>query len=251
LSCVDRAAHRLARQGAPYVRLAMVDGRFGLRELVPDGGARAVYVHFPCPWPKARHAGRRLFDARFVGTLSSVLARGGEVRLVTDVRMYAEDAAAEMERSRCFGVEGPRPLLDAGPDTRYELKWRRQGRPIWWLTAQARRSLPARRIAGGEMPHARVERRVDWDSVTRLEGLSERASHGGFIVREAYMAAHGSSALVRTFTTDEGFQQQFFVLVAHAGKGTLVKLDGGTLPFRTPSVKRAVAMVAQALEERG
>ncbi len=249
LSCVDRAAHRLARQGASHVRLGLVDGRFGLRELVPDGGAWAVYVHFPCPWPKARHAGRRLFDATFVGTLSSVLVTGGEVRLVTDVRAYAEEAAAEMERTGCFEVEGPEPLLDTGPDTRYELKWRRQGRPIWRVTARAMRSLPVHRIAGGEMPHARVEGRVDWDSVTRLDGLSERASHGGFTVREAYTADHGASALVRTFTTDEGFQQQFFVLVAHARKGTLVKLDGGTLPFRTPNVKRAVAAIAEALEE--
>jgi len=31
----------------------------------------------------------------------------------------------------------------------------------------------------------------------------------------------------------------------------MVKLDGATLPFRTPAVKRSVAAVAAALEKRG
>lgn len=111
------------------MRLALAGGKFSLRELLPDESVSRVYVNFPCPWPKARHAQRRLVDQEFAQTLSAVLAQEGLFIPVTDVLPHAEGATARLAGGTVPGHRpgGPR---GAGPGTGYEQKWRNQGRTI-------------------------------------------------------------------------------------------------------------------------
>ncbi len=251
LTCVENAAQRVARAGLGNLRLVKLDGRFGLRELFSEGSVHLVYVNFPCPWPKARHADRRIFRDEFVSTLAAVLVQGGEVQLVTDDDWYARQAKEELESGRLFSAVGPQLLADGGPDTRYEHKWRLQGRDIWEVRGSCEASPPLRRMAEGDMPHAVVRRSVAWAEVKRLAGWVETWSGGAFAIREVFLGVDGNCAVMRTFSTDGGFQQQYFLLVALAKQGTVVKLDGATVPFRTPAVKRSVTDVAAALQEGG
>ncbi len=251
LTCVERAARRLAQVGVHNVRLLQLDARFGLRELFADGAVQELYVHFPCPWPKARHADRRLFDASFVHTLGAVLVRGGHVHLVTDVLAYAQGARDALEESGLFRASAPERLLDREPETRYERKWRLDGRQIWGVRGTCTGTAQARRIAEGEMPHARVKGEVSWDALAKLVGLKESWSGGAYVLREVFASPGEQVALFRVFSTDDDFQQHYFLMVAKAHRGMVVKLDGATVPFRTPAVKRCVAGVAQVLQEGG
>ncbi|MFH1610106.1 MAG: tRNA (guanosine(46)-N7)-methyltransferase TrmB [Candidatus Bipolaricaulota bacterium] len=246
LTCVAKAGRKLAQAGAENVRLALADGRFALRELFPDESVDRAFVHFPCPWPKTRHAERRVMDGSFSRTLSSVLAAGGLFELTTDVLVYAQDAAEHLA-SRGFRVAAEAVAV-SGPGTRYEAKWRTQGREIWRLTAGRGTKENTLRITEGTMPHVRVPKAVTPDAVERLAGLRESWPGGAFVVKGAFFSLDGGTALLRTFATDEGFQQQYLLVVAQEEAGAMVKLDGATVPFRTPAVKRSVAAVAAALE---
>ena len=249
LTCVVKAGRKLGRAGAAHVRLALADGRFALRELFADESVARVFVHFPCPWPKRSHAERRVVDADFARTLATVLAPGGRFDLTTDVLLYAQDAGRHLAQAG-FRVSGPEGLASSGPGSRYEAKWRRQGRPIWRLVAERGTKGSTLRIAEGAMPHAWVRRTVTPDAVAKLVGLKETWPGGAFVVKDAYVAPDGDSVLLRAFATDGGFEQQYLLAVVRNDGGTMVKLDGAAVPFRTPAVKRSVAAVAAALEER-
>jgi len=247
LTCVTKAGRKVARAGAEHVRLALADGRFALRELFVDETVDRVFVHFPCPWPKRSHAERRVMDEDFAGTLATVLAPGGRFELTTDVCVYAEDAVEDL-RVAGFDVPGPVELTAVGPGSRYEAKWRRQGRRIWRLRAERGVKGSTLRIAEGTMPHVRISKSVTPDAVACLVGLKQTWPGGAFVVKDAYVAPQGGAMLLRAFATDDGFEQQYLIAVVRDGDGALVKLDGAAVPFRTPAVKRSVAAVAAALE---
>lgn len=247
LTCVTKAGRKLARAGSEHVCLALADGRFALRELFPDGKVDRVFVHFPCPWPKRSHSERRVMDEDFAGTLATVLAPGGRFELTTDVLVYAEDAAEDL-RTAGFDVPGPVELTAVGPGSRYEAKWRREGRRIWRLRAERGSKGSTLRIAEGTMPHVRISKSANPDALVALVGLKQTWPDGAFVVKDAYLEPHGNAALLRAFATDDGFEQQYLIAVVRDGDGAMVKLDGAAVPFRTPAVKRSVAAVAAALE---
>ncbi len=247
LTCVTKAGRKLARAGAEHVRLALADGRFALREIFSDESVRRVFVHFPCPWPKRSHAERRVMDEAFAQTLAAVLIPGGVFELTTDVLVYAADAATDL-RAAGFDLSGPVELTTVGPGSRYEAKWRREGRRIWRLQAERGPKGSTLRVAEGTMPHVRISRLVTPDALSALVGLKETWPGGAFVVKDAYAASHGGAALLRAFATDDGFDQQYLIAVVRDGEGAMVKLDGAAVPFRTPAVKRSVAAVAAALE---
>lgn len=249
LTCVAKAGRKLALAGAEHVRLALLDGRFALRELFPDESVDRVIVRFPCPWPKRSHADRRVMDEGFAQTLATVLAPGGAFELTTDVLVYAEDARADLAAAG-FRVAGPEERHSTSPGSRYEAKWRREGRQIWHLRAERGRKGSTLRIAEGPMPHVRIAKTLNPDAVVGLVGLKETWPGGAFVIKAAYLAPEAGAALLRAFATDQGFQQHYFLAVVPDGEGTLVQLDGATVPFRTPAVKRSVAAVAAALEGR-
>lgn len=249
LTCFVKTGRKLAAAGVENVRLARVDGGFALRELFPDRSLSQVYLHFPCPWPKARHAGRRLVNESLARTLAAVLIPGGTFELTTDVDWYAREAADILSSTGRFSVMGPVPLSREGPGTRYERKWRLEGRRIFRVEAELVHPGRVERIAEGAMPHARIKGPVDQAVLLSLAGFKETWPGGAFVIKEVLLAPKGETALLRAFATDEGFQQQYFIAVVQESDGWMVKLDGATLPFRTPAVKRSVAAVAVALEK--
>lgn len=247
LTCVAKAGRKLTLTGAENVRLALADGRFALRELFPDESVERVFMHFPCPWPKTRHVERRVMDEDLALTLAAVLSPGGLFELTTDVLVYARDAADHLA-ARGFRAAKPEVVAVSGPGTRYEAKWRAAGREIWRVTAERGSRGSTLRIAEGTMPHVRVAKTVTPGAVERLVGLRESWPGGAFVIRGVFLSPDEGTALLRTFATDEGFQQQYLLVVAREEAGTMVKLDGATVPFRTPAVKRSVAAVAATLE---
>lgn len=246
LTCIEKAVRKFHKAGLDNVRVVRLDGRFGLRELFPDGSVREVIVNFPCPWPKARHAGRRLVNAEFARTLAAVLEPEGAFTLTTDALFFAEEAREKLSSTGCFGIEGPFEI-GGGPGTRYERKWRARGLAIHRLVARKEKDLAVERIAEGRMPHVRLENEIEVEEVLRAVGLKEAWPRGAFVIKEAFVAPKGEGVLLRAFATDGDFTQHFFISVSRDRKGWIVRLDGATVPFRTPAVKRAVFAVGEAL----
>ena len=57
---------------------------------VPKRSVAKVFVNFPDPWPKLRHAKHRLIQGEFLQEMESVLMETSQVNFTTDDQVYAD-----------------------------------------------------------------------------------------------------------------------------------------------------------------
>lgn len=124
------------------IRLYSDDARDLLRVLPPGCIGRA-FVLFPDPWPKRRHAKRRLLSSRTFRLLGSVMRPGAELRIATDIGDYAAGIllAAREEGSfhwRASGAPSWRERPAGWIRTRYEEKAMAAGRRCYFLSFERR-----------------------------------------------------------------------------------------------------------------
>lgn len=106
---------------------------------VPDGALTLVYLLHPDPWPKARHAKRRMVNDGPLELIAGKLKPGGELRMATDDPTYLEWTLMVMQRHRGdfeWLAEKPGDFLgapDGWTETRYGSKARREGRRPYYL----------------------------------------------------------------------------------------------------------------------
>ena len=115
------------------VRLHMGNALEVLRRL-PDQSLTMVYLLHPDPWPKARHAKRRMINDGPLDLIAAKLKPGGEFRLATDDPTYLDWSLMVMARHTDdfeWQVKAPDDWF-AYPsgwlETRYAAKARREGR---------------------------------------------------------------------------------------------------------------------------
>jgi len=119
------------------VRLHMGDA-LEVVERLPEASLSRVYLLHPDPWPKARHAKRRMVNHGPLDAIAAKLMPGGEFRLGTDDPTYCRWAMMVMNARTDFRwlATGPQDFLtrpDDWPETRYERKARRQGHEVWYF----------------------------------------------------------------------------------------------------------------------
>lgn len=111
---------------------------------LPDGALSFVYLLHPDPWPKARHAKRRMMNPGPVELIARKLKPGGEFRFGTDHPVYLRHALMIM---RQFGdhfawtAAAPRDFQvrpGGWPETRYEAKAHALGHEVWYFRYQKR-----------------------------------------------------------------------------------------------------------------
>lgn len=56
----------------------------------PDESIQEVYINFPDPWPKTRHAKHRIMNPQFLDAMKRVLSPTGSVTFVTDDEDYSQ-----------------------------------------------------------------------------------------------------------------------------------------------------------------
>jgi len=126
----------------PNIRVHMGDA-LDVLERLPDASLRFVYLLHPDPWPKARHAKRRMVNHGPLDLIAAKLRPGGEFRLGTDDPTYCRWSMMVMNQRRDFEWLAKTPedfLVRPGgwPQTRYEAKARRQGREVWYFRYRRR-----------------------------------------------------------------------------------------------------------------
>ncbi|MGE5548304.1 MAG: tRNA (guanine(46)-N(7))-methyltransferase TrmB [Solirubrobacterales bacterium] len=93
---------------------------------LPEGALGRIFVLFPDPWPKKRHAERRFIGPENLPELARLLADGGELRVASDDPVYAEWADRHLKE--CALLEEVQTTQDRAalpedwPPTRYEQK---------------------------------------------------------------------------------------------------------------------------------
>ncbi len=132
---VARALKRLRSANVSNVRLHHGSGLFLLRNVLSNESVSRVYVNFPDPWRKKRHAGKRLFQHSFFELLAARLTTDGSLLLTTDDAPYFEQTISIALKSGYYKVtEHPPP--PAALQTKYASKWREAGRRFYHVHIQ-------------------------------------------------------------------------------------------------------------------
>ncbi|CAM4011998.1 tRNA (guanosine(46)-N7)-methyltransferase TrmB [Paenibacillus alkaliterrae] len=108
----------------------------GIETMFAPGEIERVHLNFSDPWPKGKHARRRLTHPRFVAKYIELLNERGEIHFKTDSQSLFEfslNSFAEMELimrniSLHLHKEGPREDLVF---TEYEMKFMEKGQNIY------------------------------------------------------------------------------------------------------------------------
>jgi tRNA (guanine-N7-)-methyltransferase len=137
LNGVVGALQHVRDQRLANIRLHMGDALDVLGR-VPDGALTMVYLLHPDPWPKARHAKRRMVNRGPLDLIAAKLRPGGEFRLGTDDPTYCRWSMMVMNGRRDFEwlAESAKDFLTrpgGWPETRYEAKARRKGHEVWYF----------------------------------------------------------------------------------------------------------------------
>ncbi|WP_066779931.1 tRNA (guanine(46)-N(7))-methyltransferase TrmB [Sphingomonas sp. CCH5-D11] len=137
LNGVVGALGHIRDEALSNVRLYMGDA-LAVVERLPDESLDAVYLLHPDPWPKARHAKRRMMNHGPLDLIATKLKPGAEFRLGTDDPTYCRWSMMVMAQRQDFTWLASRPgdFLERPadwPETRYERKARRQGHEVWYF----------------------------------------------------------------------------------------------------------------------
>lgn len=116
------------------LRLWPQDARHLLGAL-PAGALDRLFLMFPDPWPKARHAKRRFVHPSLLPLVARALRPGAEWRIASDDPTYqawVEEVMAGAADFDRVSRDDRRP--EGWPGTRYEAKALREGRtPLYWV----------------------------------------------------------------------------------------------------------------------
>lgn len=136
---VAQALTHIEEQRLANVRLHMGDALEVLKR-IPDGALTMLYLLHPDPWPKNKHAKRRMMNDGPVRLFADKLRPGGELRFGTDHPVYLRHALMVMQRHTDafeWQVKG-RASWEQRPsgwcETRYEHKARTVfGHEVWYF----------------------------------------------------------------------------------------------------------------------
>ena len=124
-----------AGKGLENVRFMRMDAR-ELPEVFEKGEVEKIYLNFSDPWPKARHAKRRLPSKEFLGRYEKILLSGGTVEFKTDNRTLFDFALEEVPQAGwklleyTFDLHNNAEMVKGNIMTEYEEKFSSMGTPI-------------------------------------------------------------------------------------------------------------------------
>lgn len=112
-----------------------------LPEVFAKDEINKIYLNFSDPWPKKRHARRRLTSTQFLSQYEKVLEEGGVVEFKTDNRSLFEFSLEQVEEAewkllgKTFDLHHDEAMNKGNVMTEYEEKFSSMGNPIHKLIA--------------------------------------------------------------------------------------------------------------------
>ena len=138
-SVLVRAIQKVEELDIGNLRFISMDAE-DLEDTFEQGEIGKIYLNFSDPWPKKRHAKRRLTYHTFLAEYQQILVPAGKVELKTDNMGFFEFSLQSMNN---FGMHFDGVWLDLhhsdendhNVETEYEHKFASKGQPIYKLTA--------------------------------------------------------------------------------------------------------------------
>ncbi len=245
-----RASKKVRRLGLGNVKLLKAHAGFALKHLFAPHTLQGIIVNFPDPWPKTRHEGRRLLRRPFFELAASRLVAGGAIELATDHEAYFAFARTEVPPTLFTLDDAPAPA--AVFETKYALKWRAQGRALYFQRFRYRgapapcfKSLSREEI----MPHALL-----YGPPPTVDAFSKQVvpyADGHVIVHDVSRIVSPKEAerLLWRVTIDEPeLRQQLLVVTQRRDEDEwIVRIDPFGDPILTATARGAVHAVSEWL----
>ena len=135
-SVLLRAIQKMEEEELPNVRFIRMDAEeitnvFGREEV------ERIYLNFSDPWPKDRHAKRRLPSRQFLARYDEILKKDGTIEFKTDNRLLFDFALEELEPAGrradvvTFDLHVDEKLVQCNVMTEYEERFSSMGNPIY------------------------------------------------------------------------------------------------------------------------
>ena len=130
-----RAVQKMEQEELPNLKLLRMDAE-EIAEVFGQGEVARIYLNFSDPWPKDRHAKRRLPSREFLARYDRILAKDGWIEFKTDNRALFDFAVEELEpagwkaRSVTYDLHADPVMMEGNVMTEYEEKFSAIGNPI-------------------------------------------------------------------------------------------------------------------------
>ncbi|HSP45055.1 MAG TPA: tRNA (guanosine(46)-N7)-methyltransferase TrmB [Chthoniobacterales bacterium] len=122
---VRATCRRIERGGLTNARVLRFELSYAIQRLVPGNSVTVFHLMFPDPWPKRRHARRRLVNENFLGLLHRALVPNGTVRIATDETDYFRQISGLTSDSPLFTT-----IADSAPAcamSKFERRFTQEG----------------------------------------------------------------------------------------------------------------------------
>ncbi|MBR3811321.1 MAG: tRNA (guanosine(46)-N7)-methyltransferase TrmB [Agathobacter sp.] len=140
-SVLLRAVQKIEETPLPNLRFLCEDAA-NLPDIFAPEEIKRIYLNFSDPWPKDRHARRRLTSSEFLARYDQFLAKNGRLEFKTDNVGLFNFSLEEIQNSDVWHIDvhtydlHEDPMLNFGNVmTEYEEKFSSKGNPICKLIA--------------------------------------------------------------------------------------------------------------------
>ena len=134
-SVLIRAVHKMEVEELPNLKFLRMDAE-DIAGVFGAGEVDRIYLNFSDPWPKDRHARRRLPSREFLARYDRILKKEGRLEFKTDNRELFDFAVDELEPAGwraeviTYDLHGDEALMRGNVMTEYEEKFSALGNPI-------------------------------------------------------------------------------------------------------------------------
>lgn len=234
-----RGLRRVAGSGVRNVRILQADAVSVLARLVAPGSFERICTLFPCPWPKDRHVGNRIFSHRFLRLVNSRLAPDGEARIVTDSEPYVEWVVEQLPGT---GFEPEKKIIPPGFNTKYEAKWRAEGQQEFY-------DLRLRKIETISFPFVEdVRLKIHMVEQLNPEGYDPEGVRGEVVVefKEKIYDPDRGMMMIRAIIVEDDLQQNIWLRIARTKDRWKITPAPGCGMIPTAGVQKALDRLAEA-----
>lgn len=139
-SVLLKGLQKRARLELENIYFLCIDAR-DLADIFGPGEVSRIYLNFSDPWPKDRHAKRRLTSPAFLSVYEKILSPQGQVEFKTDNQDLFDYSLESIPSSGWEILSLTRdlhksPMVLGNVMTEYEMKFSALGKPICKLTAR-------------------------------------------------------------------------------------------------------------------
>lgn len=129
---IDRAS-KILKKAPANLRIVCGDGVLFLDYYLPKSIVSHLFVNFPDPWPKARHAKHRIMNDRFIDLVFDALVPKGKFTFISDDLSYAQITQALFANHPRWKVvyQGVETSLDGYGHSYFGSLWKSKGRSFY------------------------------------------------------------------------------------------------------------------------